>query len=76
MALAQRKLQRIGNSTGVLLSAEIMADAGFQRDSSVVVHAEHGRVTLTLLDTEVDRLCQLAESVIADHPTALRRLAE
>lgn len=41
-----------------------------------MVHVERGRVTLTLLDTEFDALMQIGDSVVADHPNALRKLAE
>lgn len=76
MPLAQRKLQRVGNSTGVILPAEVLAEAGLRRGSEVVVHAEKGRVTLTLVDPDFDALCAIAESVIADHPNALRKLGQ
>ncbi|MBI5611026.1 MAG: hypothetical protein HY902_19295 [Deltaproteobacteria bacterium] len=76
MPLAQRKLQRVGNSTGVVLPAEILAESGLYRGAEVLVHAEKGRVTLTLVDPEFDDLCAIAQGVIADHPNALKKLGE
>lgn len=76
MSLAQRKLQRVGNSTGVVLPADILNESGLYRGAEVLVHAEKGRVTLTLVDPEFDDLCAIAERVIADHPNALRKLGE
>ncbi len=76
MSLARRKLQKIGNSTGVVLPADVLKAAGFARGEEVIVHAERGRVTLTLLDPDFEDLCAIAESVVADHANALRKLAE
>ena len=76
MGLAIRKLQRIGNSTGVVIPAELLREAKMERGSEVSMHAEHGKVTLVLLDSDFDRLTALAESVISDHPNALRKLAQ
>jgi putative addiction module antidote len=76
MAMTQKKLQRVGNSTGLVLPADILTAAGLQRGSEVVVHAEKGRVVLTLVEPEFDAMCALADAVIADHPNALRKLGQ
>jgi len=76
MSLARRKLQKMGNSTGVLLSADVLKAAGFDRNSEVIVHAEHGRVTLTLLDPKFDAMVAAADRFVARHPNALRKLSE
>ena len=76
MSRARRKLQRIGNSTGVVLPADVVEAAGFMRGEEVIVHAERARVTQTLLDPDFEDLCATAESVMADHANALSRLAE
>ena len=76
MSLAMRKLQKVGNSTGVTIPAELLARAKMRRGSEVIVHAEVGRVTLTVVDDTFDALMAVANAVIADHPTALRKLAQ
>lgn len=76
MSLVRRKLQKIGNSTGVILTADVMRAAGFDRGEEVLVHAERGKVTLTLLDPEFDVMVAIAKGVMADHANALKRMAE
>ena len=75
MALAQRSLQRIGNSTGLVLPADLLKEAGLQRDDEVLVHAEAGRITITRLDPTFDRLVEAADRFVAAHPNAIRKLA-
>lgn len=76
MSLAMRKLQKIGNSTGVTIPVELLARARMHRGSEVVVSAEEGRVTLTVVDNTFDTIMSVANGVIADHPSALRKLAQ
>lgn len=76
MSVARKKIQKIGNSAAVLLTNSVMREAGFQPSDEVMIHAEKGRVTLTLLDPEFDTLMRIGDAVIADHANALRKLAE
>lgn len=76
MSLARRKLQKIGNSTGVTIPADMLVEAKMRRGAEVMVSVEPGRVTLTLIDNEFDRAVAAAERFIARHPNALRKLAE
>lgn len=76
MALVQKSLQRIGNSTGLVLSTDLLRDAGLERDDEVLVHAEAGRITITRLDPSFDELVAAAERFVAAHPNAIRKLAE
>lgn len=50
MALVQKSLQRIGNSTGLVLPADVLREAGMQREDEVLAHAEARRITITRLD--------------------------
>ena len=76
MTLAQKKLQRIGNSTGLVLSPDLLLEAGMQRDEEVLVHAEDGRIVITRLDPDFDRLVAAADRFVAAHPNAIRKLAQ
>lgn len=74
MSIAQKKLQRIGNSTGIVLSAEVLRDAGFQLGEEVIIVAERGRVVLTALDPGFDDMVAAADRFVGAHPNALKKL--
>lgn len=76
MAVASKKLQRIGNSTGVILPADLLREAGLGPGDEVVIQAERGRVVITVLDPDFDDLVCAADRFVAAHPNALRKLAE
>ena len=76
MALAQKTLQRIGNSTGLVLPADLLKDAGLERDDEVLLHAEPGRIIITRLDPHFDDLVAAADAFVAAHPNAIRKLAQ
>lgn len=76
MALAQKTLQRIGNSTGLVLTTDLLKDAGLARDDEVLVHAEAGRIVITRLDPYFDDLVAAADRFVAAHPNAIRKLAQ
>ena len=76
MAVASKKLQRIGNSTGVILPADLLREAGLGPGDEVVIQAERGRVVITVLDPDFDDLVCAADRFVAANPNALRKLAE
>ena len=76
MSLKQKSLQRIGNSTGLILPQDLLQEAGLKRDDEVLVHAENGRITITRLDPEFDQMVAAADRFVAAHPNALRELAK
>jgi antitoxin component of MazEF toxin-antitoxin module len=76
MALVHKTLQRIGNSTGLVLTTDLLRDAGLERDDEVLVHAEAGRIVITRLDPNFDDLFAAADRFVAAHPNAIRKLAE
>lgn len=75
MALAHKTLQRIGNSTGLVLNTELLREAGLERDDEVLVHAEAGRITISKFDPSFDELILAADRFVAAHPNAIRKLA-
>ena len=76
MALAARKLQRIGNSTGVVLPADLLQASGLARDDEVLVQAESGRIVITRIDPAFDEMVAAADRFVAAHPNAIKKLAE
>lgn len=76
MALAHKTLQRIGNSTGLVLNTELLREAGLEQDDEVLVHAEAGRITISKFDPSFDELILAADRFVAAHPNAIRKLAQ
>ena len=76
MTLAARKLQRIGNSTGILLPAELLQASGMSRDDEVLIQAEEGRIVITRIDPDFDAMVAAADRFVAAHPNAIKKLAE
>lgn len=76
MALATRRLQRVGNSTGILLSAELLAASGLSRGDEVILASEEGRIVITRLDPDFDAMVAAADRFVAAHPNAIKKLAE
>ena len=76
MALIARKLQRVGNSTGLVLPADLLHASGMLRDDEVLVQAEEGRIVITRIDPDFDAMIAAAERFISAHPNAIKKLAE
>lgn len=76
MAVAIKRLQRVGNSTGIVLPPEILKVAGLGRSDEVVVHVEAGVITLRRLDPDFDKLVAAADRFVAAYPNALRKLGQ
>jgi antitoxin component of MazEF toxin-antitoxin module len=76
LPVAARKLQRVGNSTGILLPVELLRASGMSREDEVLVHAEDGRIVITRLDPAFDAQVAAADRFVAAHPNAIRKLAE
>jgi putative addiction module antidote len=76
MSVVQKKLQRIGNSTGVVLSADLLREAGLQLGDEVMIQVERGRVVLTALDSGFDEMVTVADRFVGAHPNALKKLGE
>jgi putative addiction module antidote len=76
MSVVRKKLQRMGNGTGVVLPAELLRDAGLRPGDEVVMQAEQGRVVITAFDADFNDLVAAADRFIAQHPNALKKLAE
>jgi putative addiction module antidote len=76
MPLARKKLQRLGNSTGVVIPADLLRTMGLAAGDEVVLHEENGKLSLIPFDSDFDQMLEAAERFVAAHPNALKTLAE
>ena len=76
MTSTARKLQHIGNGTGILLSAEILQASGLRQDDDVLVHVEDGSIVITRIDPAFDAMVAAADRFVGAHPNAIKKLAD
>jgi putative addiction module antidote len=70
------KIKKIGNSAGVILPKELLAQLGAEvGDTLSVVRTPRG-VELSPADPEFERQMAIARQVMEDHRQALRELAK
>ena len=69
------KVRRVGNSNVVSIPRELEAQ-GYSPGSSVLVEEYHGELRITLTDQLRGRIRDVGVRVVAEHPEALRILAE
>jgi antitoxin component of MazEF toxin-antitoxin module len=70
------KLGRIGNSTGLTLTREILEAAGLERGTEVRVEAEPGRIVVTPAGGVRERSVRLFERSLVRYDRAYARLAK
>ena len=75
MALTHKQLQRVGNSTGVVLPPEVLVAAGLQRGDEITIRAERGQIVISPRVPLRDEVLRAAEVVIARYDEVFRRLA-
>lgn len=71
-----RKLRRTGNSYGVTLSRKLLDAAGFSPDTPVSLHAEPGRVVITLEGGAYDATRAAGRAALEQYRVAFERLGE
>ncbi len=76
MALAHKTVQRVGNSTGVILPPEILAEAGLERGDEIVIVAERGKVIISPRVPIREEVMAAADAVIARYDDVFRKLAQ
>ena len=76
MSIAHKTVQKIGNSAGIVLSAELLRAAGLHSGDAIIIQAERGRLTITPLDPAFDAMVLAADRFVAHHPNALKKLGE
>jgi putative addiction module antidote len=72
----QAKLISVGNSTGVLISRELLAESGLALGEEVVIKASPGRLEIEAADDDFERQMANAREVMQRRRKALRQLAK
>jgi len=75
--MTKLKIREIGNSVGVILPKDVLAELGAQAGDEIeYVIKGRGLLELTVADAEVDELMKLAEQVMDENRVVLRALAK
>lgn len=72
----QVKLISVGNSTGILLSRELLAESGLALGEDVIVKASPGRIEIEPASDDFERQMAIAREVMQRRRKALRQLAK
>jgi putative addiction module antidote len=70
------KIQKIGNSAGVILPKELLAELGAEVGGTLSVARTAKGVELFVSDAEFDRQMKIAREVMVRYRDALRELAK
>lgn len=73
---ATTKLTKVGNSTGLTLSREVLTSAGLARGDDVSVCVEGGRVVITKADSERAETLAVGRRFMARYSRTLALLAK
>jgi putative addiction module antidote len=76
MSIVHKHVQRVGNSSGVVLPPEILAEAGLKRGDEIVIRAEQGTIVITARTPVRAEVMRAAEVVIARYDDVFRKLAQ
>lgn len=76
MTLAHKVVQRVGNSTGVVLPPEILKEAGLERGDEIVIRAERGQIIISPRVPIREEVLRAAEDVMARYDDVFRKLAK
>ena len=74
--MATTKLGKIGNSTGVTLSRDVLAGAGMERGDTVSVQVQPGRIQLTKVDDRYSRAMTIGRAFAARYRRTMAALAK
>lgn len=72
----QVKLISVGNSTGLVISRELLTESGFALGEEVIVKASPGRIEIEAADDDFERQMAIARDVMQRRRKALRQLAK
>jgi antitoxin component of MazEF toxin-antitoxin module len=76
MTTSTTKLTRIGNSTGLTLSREVLTGAGLARGDDVSVSVEGNRVVITKADSDRAEALRVGRRFMARYARTLEALAK
>ncbi len=74
--MTELRLSAIGNSTGVILSKEILAKLRVGKGDKLYAVETPNGIELTAYDPEFAKQMEIAERVMDDYRDVLKRLAE
>lgn len=72
----QTKLVGVGNSTGIIIGRELLAESGFAQGEDVILKASPGRIEIEAADDDFERQMKIARDVMQRRRKALRQLAK
>ena len=76
MSTATKNLQKIGNSTGLVIPADMLKASGLSVGDEVVIAQRDSGFEIIPINSEFDAMCAAADRFIARHPNALKKLGE
>jgi putative addiction module antidote len=76
MALVRKTVQRVGNSSGVVLPPEILKEAGIERGDEILIRAERGQIVISACVPIREEVIEAAETVMARYDGVFRKLAQ
>ena len=72
----QTKLVSVGNSTGVVIPRQLLAESGLAHGEDVIIKASPGRIEIEAADDDFERQMAIAREVMQRRRKALRQLAK
>jgi antitoxin component of MazEF toxin-antitoxin module len=72
----QGKFVGVGNSTGIVIARELLAESGFAQGEEVIIKASPGRIEIEAADDDFERQMAIAREVMQRRRKALRQLAK
>jgi putative addiction module antidote len=72
----QGKLVSVGNSTGIVIARELLAESGLAQGEEVIIKASPGRIEIEAADDDFERQMAIARDVMKRRRKALRQLAK
>ncbi len=76
MTIALKTIQRIGNSTGIILPPEVLLAAGLHRGDQVTVRVERGDIVISPVEALRPEVMEAGERVISRYSDVFRKLAQ
>jgi putative addiction module antidote len=70
------RLTKVGNSTGVTLSRDVLVEAGLDRGDTVVVTARDGRIEITRAENAYDRAMEAGRAFSVRYRRTMADLAK
>jgi putative addiction module antidote len=69
------KLVAVGNSTGLVIPRDLLAESGFAQGDELLIRASRGRIEIEPKDDDFEQELEVARGVMRRRRRALRELA-